>query len=255
MGFSLPAGRKICKLPISETLNFRFPGYTILKSDNSQFSNDFYQTTELFGGMKIGKKWQVLAFVPFNINYSSTDDGIRQSRGLGDITLLGNYNLLNKITSTKDTESVSQQFWFGGGAKIPTGNFAVDTSELASSASRQPGTGSFDFLLNATYMLKIKSWGVNSNANYKINQSASNFKFGYRLSATTFIFHSFNIKKVSFNPNIGLLYENLGQNENHNKKVNDTGGNVLLAGAGVETRFKNIAIGFNTQLPLIQNFK
>ncbi len=226
---------------------------TVLNSDNTQFSNDFYQTTEVLAGMKLGKRWQLLSFVPFNTNHSLTDDGIRQSSGLGDITLLGNYNLFNKMALTKDTATVSQQLLIGGGIKLPTGNYIVDTSEVVSSASRQPGTGSFDFLINATYIIKIKNWGINSNANYKINQSASNFKFGNRFSATTFIFHSFRYKNASISPNIGLLFENLGANKNHNEKINETGGNVLLSGAGIETRIKNVAFGFNMQLPLVQN--
>jgi hypothetical protein len=226
---------------------------TVLKSDHAQFSKDFYQTTELMGGMKIGKRWQLLTFVPFNINYSATDDGLKQSSGWGDITLLGNYNVFDKIALTKDTESVSQQLWFGGGVKLPTGRFAVDTNELASSANRQPGTGSFDFLVTSTYTLRIKKWGLTSNANYKINQSASNFKFGNRFSATAFIFHSFQIKKIGISPNAGLLYENLSANETHNIQINDTGGNVLLFGTGIEARLKNIAFGFNAQLPAMQN--
>lgn len=226
---------------------------TVLKSDNNQFSNDFYQTVELWGGMRISKRWQLFIFAPFNFNRSITDDGCKQNKGIGDITLIGNYNLLNRLTLRKDSETVYQQLWVGGGLKIPTGKFTVDTSEIVSSANNQPGTGSLDFLLSVTYSLQVKNWGMNSNVNYKFNQSADNFKFGNRFYATAFVFRSIHFSKITLSPNIGLLYENLNRNENHNEKIEDTGGNVLLSALGIETRFNRIGIGFNAQLPLIQN--
>ena len=138
---------------------------TVLKSDNNQFSNDFYQTVELWGGIRLSKKWQLFIFAPFNINHSITDDGRKQNNGFGDITIIGNYNLLNELKLNRDTETASQQVWLGGGLKIPTGKFTPDTSEIVLSANTQPGTGSFDFLLSASYSLQVKNWGMNSNMN------------------------------------------------------------------------------------------
>ncbi|HEX4850496.1 MAG TPA: transporter, partial [Puia sp.] len=42
--------------------------HTVLASDQTQFSNNYYNTIELWGGWNIGKKWQVLAFVPYYVN-------------------------------------------------------------------------------------------------------------------------------------------------------------------------------------------
>lgn len=226
---------------------------TVLKSDNKQFSKDYYQTTELLLGTRVGRKWQLLMFIPFNVNRSVSDDGIKQNKGLSDVTLMGSYNLLNKIKLTGDTEAVQHQLWIGGGIKLPTGKFSPDTSDLISSANSQPGTGSFDFLLITSYALKMKNWTFTSNATYKINQRAHNFKFGNRFAATAFISRSFHYKTITFNPNIGLLYENLGVNKINNEKIKDSGGSALLSAAGIEMRFKSIAIGCNIQLPLISD--
>ena len=224
-----------------------------MASDKTQFSKDFYQTVELWGGMNIGKKWQVIGFVPYNINRQSSDDGKKFSQGMGDITLLANYKFLDKRSGTKNGRRISQQLWLGAGVKLPTGRFAADPNDIIPDANNQPGTGSVDFLLNAMYNLHINDWGMNSNVNYKMNGSADKFRFGNRFNASSFVFRSFRVNKTSLNPNIGLLYENLQANKLEKAKIAETGGNALLAAAGLEVNFRKMAIGFNAQLPLRQD--
>jgi hypothetical protein len=226
---------------------------TVLNDDNSQYSNDFYQTIEVWGGLRLNNRLELYMFAPYNINKSVTDDGNTQNSGISDLTFIGNYNLLDKKYLNEDTETVSQQLWIGGGLKIPTGKFETDTSELISSANSQPGTGSFDFLINLTYTFLIKSWGFNSNINYKLNQEADNFKFGNRFSASGFVYRSSHLSKVILSPNIGILFENLEPDKILKEKVEDTGGLVLLSVFGIETIFSKIGIGMNVQLPIVQN--
>ncbi len=61
---------------------------TRLKSDATQFSRDFYQTAEIWGGLNINKRWQLLGFVPYNINQQKSDDGARTNRGVGDVSFI-----------------------------------------------------------------------------------------------------------------------------------------------------------------------
>jgi hypothetical protein len=226
---------------------------TVMKEDESEFSNDFYQTAELWQGFKIKNKFQVLTFFPFNINHSLTDDGKKINNGLGDVTVIGNYNLFDNLKLNSDTETVNQQLWIGAGVKIPTGKFSPDEEEIVSSANSQAGTGSVDFLITASYSLVADRNGFTGNVNYKINQQAHDFKFGNRFTTSAFIFRSFNCKKIAVSPNIGLLYENLEANEFAEVKIEDTTGGALLAAAGFENRIDKMTIGFNAQLPLVQN--
>jgi hypothetical protein len=235
-------------------MRYSFRDYTtVLKSDNTQFSRDHYQTTELLLGTQVGKNWQLLMFVPFSVNRSVTDDGTKLNQGLGDVTLMGNYNLFNTLKLTADTQTIQQQLWLGGGVKIPTGKFSPDPDEITSSANSQPGTGSLDFLLTATYTFKIKKWGFNTNATYKKNQSASGFTFGNRFAASTFVSRTFNLKQISFNPNAGLLYEHLGANTNNEVAIENSGGYALLSAIGLEIRINRMALGGNVQLPVISD--
>ncbi len=58
-----------------------------LVSDPDQFSTNYYNSIEFWGGMRVGKKFQVMAFVPYYFNKQVDDDGTTTPSGLGDITL------------------------------------------------------------------------------------------------------------------------------------------------------------------------
>lgn len=236
-------------------LRYSFRNFkTVLNSDNTQYSNDFYQTVELTAGTNIGYRWQVLLFAPYNINHSESDDGIRNVSGLGDITVFGNYKLFTNKSLNADTNTVSQQLWIGGGLKVPTGNFEVDTTELVTSANSQPGTGSIDYIINGTYLIQVGKWGINSNLSYKFNGSADEYRFGNRFTANAFLFRSVMVGNTHFSPNAGLLFENLKANRLSGEKVADTGGNALMIALGVESSMNRILLGFNVQLPAYSNF-
>ncbi|MFZ1798339.1 MAG: hypothetical protein WAU24_00610 [Chitinophagaceae bacterium] len=224
-----------------------------VKDDASQFSKDFYQTAEIWGGLNVGKKWQLMAFVPYNFNKQKSDDGTNSMNGIGDITLLANYKIINNSRQLKNGKNIRQQLMFGAGIKIPTGKFSADPDEIIAGANNQPGSGSVDVLLNSMYTLQINTWGVNGTVNYKINNSADQFRFGNTLNANLFAFKNITAKSLIVSPNVGLMYENLQANKLENLKVADTGGNALLGAAGVEINMSKITFGVNVQLPIDQN--
>ncbi len=226
---------------------------TILREDRSQFSNDFYQTAELMASAIIKSKWQVMMYLPYNMIYSKSDDGINRNNGFGDLTLMGNYKLLDSKYLNRDTVTVSHQLWLGAGFKLPTGQFSVNADELVTSANLQPGSGSFSYMFNLLYIFQVKSWGVNFSSNYRINTPSDHYRFGNRLTLTSFVYRSFSVGNVSISPNIGMLYETMDSNTNDHQEVADTGGNDLLSAAGFEIRFRNVVFGCNGQLPLASN--
>ena len=151
---------------------------THLNADPTQYSHDFYRTVELYGGITIGSKWQVLGFLPYHLNYQNTDDGIIKRNGLGDISMSTNYKIWNTSGLTKNNKSFSHEFWLGAGVKLPTGKYNVDygiyvseeLDNLLGNVNSQMGTGTVDFIANAMYNVQINKFGINTTVNYKINQ-------------------------------------------------------------------------------------
>jgi hypothetical protein len=240
-------------------MRYQFHSFrTRLTDDPTQFSNDFYQTVELWSGWNIGKKFQVLAFVPYNFNHQVSDEGTTNLNGFGDIALLLNYKVFETNSKNKGNQNVSQELWIGGGVKLPTGRFEIEPGDpdLASLANTQRGSGSTDIMLNTMYNLRVAKWGVNANASYKINSSnKEDYKFGDKFSASSFVYYASQVSSNTvLSPNMGLLYEHNGSSKLGTDKVDLTGGSLLQAALGLEIGFRKVAVGFNVQLPVAQNF-
>jgi hypothetical protein len=238
-------------------LRYQFNSFrTRLVNDPTQFSKDFYQTVELWSGWNIGKRFQVLAFVPFNINHQVSDEGITDLKGLGDIALLGNYKVFD-LNSMKGSRRIAQQLWLGAGIKLPTGKFEIDATDpdLASLANTQVGSGSTDLLVNAMYNIHINQLGINTSATYKNNTvNKDDYKFGNKFSANSFIYYTFRVSNFGISPNLGLMYEQTGRSKLKKDEIDLTGGKILQGSLGAEFGFNKVTVGFNTQLPVAQNF-
>jgi hypothetical protein len=230
---------------------------TVMADDPTQFSRDYYKTMELWGGWNFGKKWQVLAVLPYNFVHQVSDDGITNNQGIGDIALMVNYKVVDKTKTISKGRSFAQQLWIGAGVKVPTGKFNVDATDpaLVSLANTQTGTASTDFMLNAMYNISINKVGINTNASFKMNTANSDkYMFGNRFFASSIASYTIRKNQVSLLPNLGVVCEHTSINKLDKQKVDQTGGNLLSASAGVEVGFKRFTAGTNVQLPMSQSF-
>lgn len=243
--------------------------HTHLINDPIQFSHNYYNTTEIWGGINIGKRWQVLVFLPYHSNSQFDDDaGHTAKSGLGDITVLGNYKLFDSKSIKNSSSKRSQQLWIGGGVKIPTGSFNVDVKDASTTLAdinAQIGTGSADLFLNARHSIQYKSFGVATSASYKIGLANSqHYKYGNKLTLNSIAFYQLKNKKMIVIPNAGLAFENIESNRLNNQKVYlsnglnsgffATGGRTCNFLAGVDVTIKQISVGVNIQAPLSQQF-
>lgn len=230
---------------------------TRLVSDPSQFSKDRFQSVEVWSGWNIGKRVQVLAFVPFTFNHQVSDEGTTNLKGLGDVMVIGSYKLLDINSGTNNGKSVNQQLWIGAGLKLPTGKFEIEANDpdVASMANMQLGSGTTDILLNGMYNIRAGKIGITSQANYKLSgTNKDHFQFGNKFSASSFVSYGFNSKTTMISPNLGLLYEKTAESKMQNSKVDLTGGSLLQGALGIEFGFNKVSIGANVQLPVAQNF-
>lgn len=214
-------------------------------------SDETYQTAEIWGGWNISKKFRILAFVPYNFNERAAQTGDGRKEGLGDIAVMGYYNLFS-TRHTVSNKLLVQSLWIGAGVKAPTGKYEPSERELSSESPNnfQLGTASTDFTLNAAYDLRLMDLGVNINANYKINTANKyDYRYGNKLTANALAYYKFRFfKKLTVAPNAGVLYETSQQDTEDNKYTVDvSGGHVLSLIGGIETNFSRFSAGANYQ--------
>lgn len=219
-------------------------------------SEESYRIVELWGGWNVGKRFRIMASIPFNFDERTNLGTTGTKNGLGDISLSGFYQLVNskKILNHK---LFVQSFFIGGGIKLPTGKYKDADKENSNEAANlfQLGTASTDFNISTMYDVRLQDIGLNINASYKINTANKyEYVYGNKLSVNTQLYYKFRINKnLVLAPNTGIQIESSAKDFERKFKVDASGGNMLCAGFGVETRFKRVAIGANWQTPLSQN--
>ncbi|MCD0490252.1 transporter [Pedobacter sp. MC2016-14] len=214
-------------------------------------ADENYQSTELWGGWNLGKRFRVLAFVPYNFNRRSNQEGNGTKNGLGDVAVMGYYKVFEQIGTVKDRLMI-QSLWIGGGIKVPTGNYepAERLAVQESPNNFQLGTASTDFTLTAAYDIRYNDMGLNANVSYKMNtENKYNYKYGNKFTSNVLAYYKFRVAKVlTIAPNTGILYETAKKDlEDKKYTVDVSGGYSLSAIAGLELAFKGMSLGTNYQ--------
>jgi hypothetical protein len=201
------------------------------------------------------KRVQVMAFVPYRIDKQITSADVKKQNGLGDITVLTNYNILNTFMDKETSSKFNHTLMIGGGVKLPTGSFKFDennTLEVAN-ANFQLGTGSTDFMVNAFYTINKDQWGLTTNISRKFNTTNSQgYRFGDQVYGTIELYRSFNIGSISLTPSIGVYGEHADHGKQHGKVLDITGGRLLNGTAGLTFFSDKWTVGINVQKPLAQ---
>ncbi len=215
-----------------------------------------YNTVEVWGGWNISNNVRVMAAVPYNVN-ERTNGGVTKAKdGLGDITVSGYYQLLNS-KHTVSNHLLVQSLWMGGGVKLSSGKYnPLDKGATTENANLfQLGTGSTDFLMSATYDIRLQDAGINVTSSYKMNTTNRyGYQYGNKFNINSQAYYKFRIKKKwLLAPNAGVQYETAATDDDKGFNVTVSGGNLLLGTVGVETAFRKLAIGANFQTPLSQN--
>ncbi|HVI43955.1 MAG TPA: hypothetical protein VM802_03780 [Chitinophaga sp.] len=213
-------------------------------------TDETYQTAELWGGWNIGHRFRVLGFVPLNFNARENQGLTKSKSGLGDIAVIGYYQLLDK-QQTEGNKLLVQSLWIGGGVKLATGKYEPAEHKENEDAPNnfQLGTGSTDFTLNAMYDVRLMDFGVNANVSYKINTNNKyEYQYGNKFTANLLAYYKIRLaEKISLAPNAGVLYETAAKDKDTKYSVDISGGYSLMATAGLEATFGTFAVGGNFQ--------
>ncbi len=228
-----------------------------MKDNPSQFSHDYFHSTELWGGIQLNK-WQLMAFVPYIQSSKVGDDATMNSSGIGDVSLLANHLFTSTTWLSKNERTTFRnEIWAGGGVKLPTGNVNVDQLNPdfnVGDFNSQPGTGSVDYLMNLTHNLTFNNSGIVSNFTYRVNTSnAQGFKYGNRFYASAIYFHTFGKSELKIRPNAGASLQSNAANYFNANIVDGSNGYILSAVAGVNLVHGKWGMMLQGFAPLSQN--
>ena len=149
--------------------------HEIKHSREQMFSTDFRFRIQLH------RRIQLLGIAPYQIAIQQTDFGSNKVHGLGDISLMSNFIVLNK----RDTNGLSRHFLsLAVGLKSASGKNTIDTDPLK---NIYPGTGSWDLLLLTNYTHQFdRKWGWQNEASVSIKgKDRYGYSFGNSYQLTS----------------------------------------------------------------------
>jgi hypothetical protein len=233
--------------------------YFHFKTDSgSQYSRDYFHTAELWGGYNFGKV-QVMTFAPYLSIHKSGDDGTVNTTGLGDITVLSNYQIFSKTTNGTETQSsVTNTLWLGGGIKLPTGQSKVDVNDrefTVGDFTAATGTGSTDYIFNAMHNLVIGNNGVVTNVAYRVNTvNPQQFQYGNRIYFSASYFRSIAAGEMVIRPTLGINLLVNNSNRYQGVEVDGSNGYLVSGMVGVNLQKGKVGLLINAFLPMSQDF-
>lgn len=220
--------------------------------DLSLASKEHFRTYELWGRYVVSPRIHLFAFVPVN-HFTRTEEGETViSNGLGDVSILANYILLNTGDSSRFKWKHALQI--GGGIKMPTGRTNILSEGLLLNQNIQPGTGSFDFPLSLVYTLRYQHIGLNTELGYRFNTgNKAHYRFGNRFNTACKLFYWQKAGKLSLLPQAGIAFESAASDSRNDIQQPYTGGSVLMANLGLDIYYQRFSFGAGYQHPLFQN--
>jgi hypothetical protein len=223
-------------------------------NNNGRYEEHF--TMQFSGIYSFKNHISIIAAIPYSIrngrdNYNSS---LVHTTGIGDISILGRYNILEKHVRYS-----TFMLAFQGGIKLPSGKAEEKTStgELID-PHLQTGTGSTDFLLGTNFLYAIKRFALTTNLLYGIKTRGRNgYRFGndlnYDIAARYRIFQT-DIGENMVLLNAGFSGEYKGKESQDGITIDNSGGNTLYLSSGIDYFITPyVLIGLQVQKPIYYN--
>ena len=218
---------------------------------DDEYSNDSYYQLEMWGRFYLTPRIQLFASLPYSINYMQGSHQQVTASGLGDISLIANYTLIN--TGEDVGNPWRHSLLLGGGVKLPTGHYQQQDQGKLVNPNFQLGTGSIDVVLNLLYTVRYQNKGLNLGTTRQLNTvNPVAYRFGNQWNASAQVFYWQQMKAWSLLPHVGAYYETATMHTDHGIRQVNTGGRALFAQVGLDTYYRNMALGFTYKSPLRQ---
>jgi hypothetical protein len=218
-------------------------------SDNGVTGKESYHSILISGQYSPLKNLQLVALLPYQVNKLNSDKGVKNISGLGDVSFIANWRLLDKAG-----EKFRQAIIAGGGVKLPTGKYNSSKSETINDQNFQLGSGSLDYLLNASYQLSYGKWVLSTASSYKYNTANKDgYRFGDVLTNGVTLVYRKDLAEISIVPYLQVINETQMKDANRHILQDHSGGNVLYTGGGIDINTKSFTVGANYQFAAKQN--
>jgi hypothetical protein len=136
---------------------------------------------------------------------------------------------------------------------MPFGSWKLEDHADPNERVHMPGTGSWDYLLSAVYLGKYKRTGLNLHLTYLITTSnGQSFRFANRFNANATCYYQVKAKNLTLYPNAGAYLEQAGKDEDGNFTLQNSGGKILFAHAGLDFYLQKFSLNTAFQLPAMQ---
>lgn len=218
-------------------------------------STQRYHTIQAWGRYALSERVQLYAFVPYQYNTREEKDVRSSNQGLGDVSALVNVVVLKKTP----VKGLNHLLLLGGGVKAPTGAHAgVSELDRRGLPNVQPGTGSWDFLLNGNYTLRGRAYGVNLDVSYTLTTAnADNYKYGNRLGAGLTAFRNCEAGAWRLVPMAGVRVDHaLHDYDNYAERWlnRQTGGCISYGSLGLQVFRQHWGLTGQAFCPLLQDY-
>lgn len=201
---------------------------------------------ELSGRWQATKRLQLLGFMPYRVNVLREDTSVfhKELIGIGDASILLNYNIINKP---------NLKGFIGVGIKLPTGksNKTLDNVVIP---NMQIGTSSWDAILMGNFTYLKNKIGMNSETILKLNSTTNwDYRFGNQLSTTLTAFYKKRLGDYLLLPQLSFKYDYQAKSLSSVKyNVDDafSGMNLVSLPIGFDIYRKNIGLRLKYEVPI-----
>jgi hypothetical protein len=172
--------------------------------------------------------------------------------------VLVNYKILSTTSLNKNEKtSIRNEIYLGGGIKLPTGRNQVNTNDAEFNIgdfNSQSGTGSVDYIFNATHNLSWNKSGIVTNVAYRINTAnGQKFQFGNRSYASSSYYYTITKSNTKIMPNAGMNFQSNAVNKFEGEDVQDSNGYNLNSTVGLNVVRNKIGFSAMIFIPVAQN--